>query len=585
MAEGITLKRIIDMDEATELSSSDYVLVDSQTGGPKKFALGGELTSLKEDKADKTALNAEVARATAEEERIEALFSAPTQEAVNTWLNAHPEATTTVQDGAVTRPKLHSTIQHGINENDYWFSGTSADFLTLVSSGTYQNIYLDPSLVLSFSDNINVADNVHIYGNGATIKRANGFTDMLFVLNDNSEIHNVVVDGNKDNVTNGTWERTVDVHVSGDNVMIDNIVLQNGCEGIMVVGSDCTIQNCSITNCRGNGIHLGEAYRTIIKHNYIANTNLDNGQNGYNNGIGCIYFCRAVYDTVIDGNYLYNGRCGIDGLNVNGNGSVDNVNVKIVNNTIVDPRVSVIRGVYQASGDDLSAMEIVISCNTFKNTTQNEVTLLIANTLSTTARSRMRLLICDNLFETVKLQIMNCIGAVISNNIICDSNNVGAIHLKYCEKCLISGNTTDTGGQGMALESAKDTVIDGNSIIAGSYPLYISSDSTGAIISNNRIYSNGTSLQYNLTPSPGSIVSANKINFSSGMGIVLPSGYVVCKDNVLISSTEGLYAVRAYGGSNNLIVVGNICNENASFSLPSVTTGKVADNIVMQGLV
>lgn len=49
MAEGITLKRIIDMDEAAELSSSDYALVDSATGGPKKFALGNELSSLKED--------------------------------------------------------------------------------------------------------------------------------------------------------------------------------------------------------------------------------------------------------------------------------------------------------------------------------------------------------------------------------------------------------------------------------------------------------------------------------------------------------------------------------------------------------
>lgn len=49
MAEGITLKRIIDMDEAAELTSSDYALVDSATGGPKKFALGDELSSLKDD--------------------------------------------------------------------------------------------------------------------------------------------------------------------------------------------------------------------------------------------------------------------------------------------------------------------------------------------------------------------------------------------------------------------------------------------------------------------------------------------------------------------------------------------------------
>lgn len=49
MPEGITLKRIIDMDEAAELTSSDYALVDSATGGPKKFALGEELSSLKEE--------------------------------------------------------------------------------------------------------------------------------------------------------------------------------------------------------------------------------------------------------------------------------------------------------------------------------------------------------------------------------------------------------------------------------------------------------------------------------------------------------------------------------------------------------
>ena len=49
MAEGITLKRIIDMDEAAELTSSDYALVDSATGGPKKFALWNELSSLKDD--------------------------------------------------------------------------------------------------------------------------------------------------------------------------------------------------------------------------------------------------------------------------------------------------------------------------------------------------------------------------------------------------------------------------------------------------------------------------------------------------------------------------------------------------------
>lgn len=49
MPEGITLKRIIDMDETEQLSSSDYVLVDSASGGNRKYKLGEDLNNLKDD--------------------------------------------------------------------------------------------------------------------------------------------------------------------------------------------------------------------------------------------------------------------------------------------------------------------------------------------------------------------------------------------------------------------------------------------------------------------------------------------------------------------------------------------------------
>ena len=52
MPDGITLKRIIDMDETQQLSSSDYVLVDSQTGGNRKYKLGEDLNNLKNDFSD-----------------------------------------------------------------------------------------------------------------------------------------------------------------------------------------------------------------------------------------------------------------------------------------------------------------------------------------------------------------------------------------------------------------------------------------------------------------------------------------------------------------------------------------------------
>ena len=67
-------------------------------------SLNGSLGTLKADLQDETD------RAEAEEARIEALFTAPTQEAVDNWLNTHPEATTTVQDGSLTDSKFSNAL-------------------------------------------------------------------------------------------------------------------------------------------------------------------------------------------------------------------------------------------------------------------------------------------------------------------------------------------------------------------------------------------------------------------------------------------------------------------------------------------
>ena len=44
-------KRIIDQDADTSLSAGDYVIVDSQSEGTRKFDLGTELSAIKEDLA------------------------------------------------------------------------------------------------------------------------------------------------------------------------------------------------------------------------------------------------------------------------------------------------------------------------------------------------------------------------------------------------------------------------------------------------------------------------------------------------------------------------------------------------------
>lgn len=49
MPDGIDLKRIIDLDPETTVTDDDYTIVDSATGGAKKFALGQALNDLNED--------------------------------------------------------------------------------------------------------------------------------------------------------------------------------------------------------------------------------------------------------------------------------------------------------------------------------------------------------------------------------------------------------------------------------------------------------------------------------------------------------------------------------------------------------
>ena len=73
---------------------------------------GDEISSLKEDlNVVSENLDDEITRAKAEEARIESLFTGDVSEAVNDWLDEHPEATTTVQDGSLTEAKFSDALK------------------------------------------------------------------------------------------------------------------------------------------------------------------------------------------------------------------------------------------------------------------------------------------------------------------------------------------------------------------------------------------------------------------------------------------------------------------------------------------
>lgn len=100
-------------EEFSDLKSALDTEITNRTNGDTallaEIELEGQRLTQKDTEIE-TALNSEIARATSEEERIEALFTGVATETIIEWLDNHPEATTTVQDGSITFKKLSKTV-------------------------------------------------------------------------------------------------------------------------------------------------------------------------------------------------------------------------------------------------------------------------------------------------------------------------------------------------------------------------------------------------------------------------------------------------------------------------------------------
>lgn len=237
-------------------------------------------------------------------------FAEDVSGAVDTWLDEHPEATTTVQDGAITESKINFSFLPSI-KNAYVtpeMFGAKGDGVTddtqainsAVNFGSKTVIFNNKTYLIkprSFRSipgtsnkvAIQVPSNVSIYGNGATIKvdatTTTGNYNVFATTNYKSPsydssaeqlynitIDNLIIDGNSQNLTN-EFSLTGMAIYKTDNVILSNIIMKNlfGADGsaygvIFCYSNNILFDNGIIERSSRSNIYCWESQRVVCKN-------------------------------------------------------------------------------------------------------------------------------------------------------------------------------------------------------------------------------------------------------------------------------------------------------------------------------
>lgn len=283
---------------------------DAMRGQARK--LRGNVDKLKEDKVDKPAIadNNKIPRAKdGEVEWVE--VGQPTDEQTNNavadWLNEHPEATTTVQDGSITEQKIFSSFLPYI-KNDYitpQMFGAKGDGVTddtkaiqeaIVFCENSKRLLYIPSGVYIVSDTLIISKSIAILGSSvhrdvlSSYDKYMGISVLKFIAKSDKTL--VVASEKAYDVSINSLvflATSYEVHASG------NISVAGDCKkyyehtaevyklnGVNVEKTvRCSIVNCSFVGFSGSGITTGQ-HRHIIGCDFshcniaIYCTNYDN---------------------------------------------------------------------------------------------------------------------------------------------------------------------------------------------------------------------------------------------------------------------------------------------------------------------
>ena len=309
-------------------------------------------TDISSLKVETSSLNEELSyetnRATERENEIEKLFTMPTQEAVNTWLDEHPEATTTVQDHSLSIEKMvvgtlgYVTPEMFGAKGDGVTDDTQA-FIECVKSNRV--IKIDKSYKIGSITYAEKLRNVQFVGYGGIIDGSMTFhdvenfkfdkVDFISTLKENilsfSKVNGLVVSNclfsNSNSewgsantsliyVNNGTENAIKHITIKDSRFTTNYSVNQNNnfkC-AIKIFNSNTDLFYSNFINITGNtffdSAFIGVECRTLSDV-VIANNIFDDIKDT-NTYVNPLVSCSSAYNTTISDNIFNKLNCGIE---------------------------------------------------------------------------------------------------------------------------------------------------------------------------------------------------------------------------------------------------------------------------------
>lgn len=449
-----------------------------------------------------------------------------------------------------------------------WYPVRTEAELRLAAQSGIPNISLSRGADITLTKRITFPCGTVLRGNGATIRRATGYEDVLLEFAENCRVSNLTVDGNREAMVSPAWSRTIEITVR-ENCVIEQVTVQDGNEAIICYGGDCRVENCRLLNCGGNGIHFSGADRVRVADCKVIGANKRSGM-GHENG--CIIWSNECRYIDCENNYCEDGLAGFGSLD-----SACNSYAKILGNTVRNCTYAVNAEFGSQLAEGMH--HLTVSDNQFFDSGM----VLVSRTVPV---SRIEgVVISDNMCRNTVIRLQGVFRPTVMGNNL-DNRGLSvqnsSVALQGCVGAVVSGNTVIDRYLGIYIaDESPDAVCTGNQVSSVYRGIMIGEKCHNSVVVGNRIRQTETGKDGDygifLLNARNVKISENVISLYGGIGILVGS-HVTCTGNTILMAEDTGIAIRCYGGEHAYIVTQNMTN--ATFAVSTGENSVIEDNLI-----